>query len=294
MSQKSKRRKNMATFFNQATLSYNGNSVNSNIVTGELVEVITATKTALTDDYTTGDIVSYAVSIINSGTTDFRGLEITDNLGAYTFNETTLVPLTYVDGSVRYFINGDLTAAPTVTAGPPLTISGITVPAGGNAIIIYSARVNSFAPLGEGSAITNTVTVTGGGLSSDITAEATVPAVTEASLTITKTLNPTTVTDNGELTYTFIIQNTGAQAVTATDDASITDTFDPIIDITDVTFDGALWTEGTNYTYDETTGLFTTVPGQITVPAATYTQDPATGAYIINPGTVTLTVTGTV
>ncbi|MBQ5591794.1 MAG: hypothetical protein IIU80_02505 [Clostridia bacterium] len=284
----------MATFFNQATLSYNGNSVNSNIVTGELVEVITATKTALTDDYTTGDIVSYAVSIINSGTTDFRGLEITDNLGAYTFNETTLVPLTYVDGSVRYFINGDLTAAPTVTAGPPLTISGITVPAGGNAIIIYSARVNSFAPLGEGAAITNTVTVTGGGLSSDITAEATIPAVTEASLTITKTLNPTTVTDNGELTYTFIIQNTGAQAVTATDDASITDTFDPIIDITDVTFDGALWTEGTNYTYDETTGLFTTVPGQITVPAATYTQDPATGAYIINPGTVTLTVTGTV
>ncbi len=284
----------MATFFNQATLSYNGNTVNSNIVTGELVEVITATKTALTDDYTTGDIVSYAVSIINSGTTDFRGLEITDNLGAYTFNETTLVPLTYVDGSVRYFINGDLTAAPTVTAGPPLTISGVTVPAGGNAIIVYSARVNSFAPLGEGSAITNTVTVTGGGLSSDITAEATVPAVTEASLTITKTLNPTTVTDNGELTYTFIIQNTGAQAVTTTDDASITDTFDPIIDITDVTFDGALWTEGTNYTYDETTGVFTTLPGQIVVPAATYAQDPTTGTYIINPGTVTLTVTGTV
>ena len=284
----------MATFFNQATLSYNGNSVNSNIVTGELVEVITATKTALTDDYTTGDIVSYAVSIINSGTTDFRGLEITDNLGAYTFNETTLVPLTYVDGSVRYFINGDLIAAPTVTAGPPLTISGITVPAGGNAIIIYSARVNSFAPLGEGSAITNTVTVTGGGLSSDITAEATIPAVTEASLTITKTLNPTTVTDNGQLTYTFVIQNTGAQPVTATDNASITDTFDPIISITGVTLDGAVWTEGANYTYDETTGVFTTVPGQITVPAATYTQDPATGAYIINPGTVTLTVTGTV
>ena len=284
----------MATFFNQATLSYNGNTVNSNIVTGELVEVISATKTALTDNYTTGDIVSYAVSIINSGSTDFRGLEITDNLGAYTFNETTLVPLTYVDGSVRYFINGDLTAAPTVTAGPPLTISGVTVPAGGNAIIVYSARVNSFAPLGEGSAITNTVTVTGGGLSSDITAEATVPAVTEASLTITKTLNPTTVTDNGELTYTFIIQNTGAQAVTAADDASITDTFDPIIDITGVTLDGTAWTEGTNYTYDETTGVFTTLPGQIVVPAATYAQDPTTGTYIINPGTVTLTVTGTV
>ncbi len=284
----------MATFFNQATLSYNGNTVNSNIVTGELVEVISATKTALTDDYTTGDIVSYAVNIVNTGTTDFSGLTITDDLGAYTFNETTLVPLTYIDGSVRYFVNGVPSATPTVTDGPPLTISGITVPAGGNAIVIYSARVNSFAPLGTDAVITNTATITGGGLSSDITAEATVPAVTDAQLTITKALNPTTVADNGELTYTFVIQNTGTQAVVATDDAIITDTFDPIIDITGVTFDGAAWTEGTNYTYDETTGLFTTLPGQITVPAATYTQDPTTGAFIVTPGTVTLTVTGTV
>lgn len=284
----------MATFFNQATLSYNGNTVNSNIVTGELVEVISATKTALTDDYTTGDIVSYAVSIVNTGTADFSGLTITDDLGAYTFNETALVPLTYVDGSVRYFVNGVPSAAPTVTDGPPLTISGITVPAGGNAVVIYSARVNSFAPLGTDAVITNTATITGGGISSDITAEATVPAVTNAQLTITKALNPTTVTDNGVLTYTFVIQNTGTQAVVATDDAIITDTFDPIIDITSVAFDGTAWTEGTNYTYDETTGLFTTLPGQITVPAATYTQDPTTGTYIINPGTVTLTVTGTV
>lgn len=284
----------MAIFFNQATLSYNGNTVNSNIVTGELVEAISATKTALTDDYTAGDIVSYAVNIVNTGTADFNGLSITDDLGAYTFNETTLVPLTYVDGSVRYFVNGVPSATPTVTDGPPLIISGINVPAGGNVTVIYSARVNSFAPLGTDAVITNTATVTGGGISTDITAEATVSANSEAELTITKSLNPTTVTDNGQLTYTFVIQNTGTQAIVATDDASITDTFDPIIDITNVTFDGAVWTEGTNYTYDETTGLFTTLPGQITVPAATYTQDPTTGAWIVTPGTVTLTVTGTV
>lgn len=284
----------MATFFNQATLSYNGNTVNSNIVTGELVDVISATKTALTSDYTAGSVVSYAVNIINTGTVDFNGLSITDDLGAYTFNATTLVPLTYIDGSVRYFVNGVPAAAPTVTAGPPLTISGINVPASGNATVIYSATVNSFAPLGENADITNTVTVTGGGISSDITAEATVPADTEALLTITKSLNPTVVSDNGQLTYTFVIQNTGAQAVIATDNASITDTFDPIINITGVTFDGAAWAEGTNYTYDDTTGVFTTVPGQIVVPAATYAQDPTTGTYIINPGTVTLTVTGTV
>lgn len=284
----------MATFFNQATLTYNGTSVNSNIVTGELIEVLSATKTALTGDYTTGDVVSYAVNIINTGTTDFSGLTITDDLGAYTFGDTTLVPLSYIDGSIRYFVNGDPTAAPTVTAGPPLTVSGITVPAGGNATIIYSARVNEFAPLGATGIITNTATVTGGGVSADITAQSTVPATTGVSLTITKSLNPTTVADNGQLTYTFVIQNTGSEPATVEDNLTVTDTFDPIIDITSVSFNGTAWTEGTNYTYDETTGEFATLPGQITVPAATYAQDPTTGAFVINPGTATLTVTGTV
>lgn len=284
----------MATFFNQATLTYNGTSVNSNIVTGELVEVLSATKTALTGDYTTSDVVSYAVNIINTGTTDFSGLTITDDLGAYTFGDTTLVPLSYIDGSIRYFVNGDPTAAPTVTAGPPLTVSGITVPAGGNATIIYSARVNEFAPLGTDGVITNTATVTGGGINEDITAEATIPATAGISLTITKSLNPTTVADNGQLTYTFVIQNTGSEPATVDDDLTVTDTFDPIIDITAVNFNGTAWTEGTNYTYNEATGAFSTVPGQITVPAATYTQDPETGAFVITPGTATLTVTGTV
>ncbi len=284
----------MATFFNQATLSYNGNTVNSNIVTGELVEVISATKTALTGEYGVGDTVSYAVNIVNTGTTAFTNLTVTDDLGAYTFNGTAIVPLTYIDGSARYFINGDPTATPTVTAGPPLTISGVTVPAGGNATIIYSARVNEFAPLGTDAVITNTATVTGGGISTDIAAQATVPAESDTSLTITKSLNPTTVADNGQLTYTFVIQNTGTEPATVEDNASITDTFDPIIDITSVTFEGTAWTEPANYTYDEATGLFTTVPGQITVPAATITQNPTTGAFIVTPGTVTLTVTGTV
>ena len=47
-------------------------------------------------------------------------------------------------------------------------------------------------------------------------------------------------------------------------------------------------------TYDEATGVFTTVPSRITVPAATVTQDPVTGAFTTVPGNVTLTVTGTV
>ena len=100
--------------------------------------------------------------------------------------------------------------------------------------------------------------------------------------------------DNDRVTYTFVIQNSGNQAVVATDNATITDTFDPILTALAVTFEGTPWTEGTQYNYSEATGLFTTVPGQITVPAATYTQDPVTGAYAVNPGIVTLVVTGTI
>ena len=80
----------------------------------------------------------------------------------------------------------------------------------------------------------------------------------------------------------------------ATDNAAVTDTFDPILTALTVTFDGAIWVQGTQYNYNEATGLFTTVPGQILVPAATYVQDPVTGAYTATPGIATLVVTGTI
>ena len=96
-------------------------------------------------------------------------------------------------------------------------------------------------------------------------------------MTISKSITPAQVVDNDRVTYTFVIQNSGNQAVVATDNAAITDTFDPILTALAVTFDGAVWTQGVQYNYNAATGLFTTVPGQILVPAATYAQDPVTG-----------------
>ena len=72
------------------------------------------------------------------------------------------------------------------------------------------------------------------------------------------------------------------------------DTFDPLLSDLVVSFNGAAWTEPANYTYNDATGEFATVAGQITVPAATYTQDPDTGVQIVTPGVSTLTVTGTI
>lgn len=74
----------------------------------------------------------------------------------------------------------------------------------------------------------------------------------------------------------------------------ITDVFNPVLSGLSVAFNDIPWTEGVQYNYSPATGLFTTVAGQVTVPAATYTQDPNTNAWVINPGVSVLRVTGTV
>ena len=284
----------MATFTNQATLTYDGGTTSSNIVSGEILEVLSATKTALSDTYESGETITYIISIVNSGATAYTGLTITDNLGAYPFGTppTTLYPLTYVPGTLTYLVNGSVQPTPPVTAGPPLTITGINVPAGGNATLIYNALANTYAPLADASTITNTATISGGGLT-PLTVTETVTAANDTSLTISKAISPETVVENGQLTYTFVIQNTGEAAV-ATDNITVSDTFNPILDPITVTFNGTPWTAGTNYTYDNTTGQFQTIAGQITVPGATYTQDPITGVWQTTPGVAVLKVVGTV
>ena len=124
----------MAIFTNQATLTYTGGSANSNIAVGEIIEVLSADKTAVSGTYAPGELVTYVITIRNTGTGAFTGLTVTDDLGG-----GTNAPLTYENGTVLYFVNGVLQAAPTVTAGPPLVFTGITVPGNGDAACV--ARV---------------------------------------------------------------------------------------------------------------------------------------------------------
>ena len=284
----------MASFYNQATLTYNGTTTTSNITTGEIVDVLSVTKTAVVDEYAANDLLTYIVSIVNSGTAPYSGLTVTDNLGDFTEGELTLVPLTYAEDSLRYFVNGVPQASPAIAAESPLTIPGITVPAGGNVTLVYAVDVNRFAPLETDGTITNEVSVSGGGLSSPITAEETVRTDITPILAITKSLSPTTVPENGQITYTFVIENYGNRAADATDNVTVTDLFDPRLEDITVTFNGEPWSEPENYTYDEATGLFNTVSGEVTVPAASFTRDPGTGAVITTPGVAVLTVTGTI
>lgn len=283
----------MAQFTNQAQLSYNNSVANSNVAVGEILEVLSATKTALVETYESEDTVTYVVTIINSGTLPYVNLTFQDNLGGYLFGTATVYPLDYVDGSLRYYVNGTLQTPPTITAGPPLEVTGLSVPAGQNATIVYETKVNQYAPLDVDSTITNTATISGTGIT-NVTVQEVISSVDSPRLGINKSISPVPVTENGTLTYTFVITNTGNTPAVASDLAAITDTFNPILSNLSVSFNGTPWVETTNYTYTQTTGVFATVPGQITVPAATYTQNTETGAYTIIPGTSTLTVTGTI
>ncbi len=285
----------MASFTNQATLRYNGLTVASNVVTGQLISPLTLTKTAVEDAYAPGDTISYVISVVNDGSVSYDNLSLSDDLGGYEISGgQTAYPLAYVADSVRLFVNGALQPAPTVTAGPPLSVTGISVPAGGNAMLVYETEVTAAAPLTAGSQITNTVTLSGAGLSAPLTAEATVTVSAGPELSIIKSLSPAAVAENGQITYSFLIQNNGNEAAGAEAAIAVSDLFDPILSNIAVTLDGQPMAKATAYSYDETTGQFDTVPGTITVPAATYAQDAATGEWIVTPGEATLTVTGTV
>ena len=280
------------TFTNQASLSYNGSRTLSNVAVGVMESVLNVTKTAVEDQYSVGDTVTYVISIVNSGTEALTGLTVSDDLGAYAFSTETLQPMSYIEGSALYYTNGAQQPSPAAVTADGVSFSGISVPANGNAMLIYSAQVNSYAPPQAGSEITNTATVTGTGIS-DSQAQATITAEAEAQPEMIKSISPIPVAENGIVTYTVQLRNTGNTAVLPDDGAILSDTFDPILSNVTATMNGTPMTLTADYTYDQVTGEFATAAGVLEIPAATYTQDAVTGEWSITPGTATLEVTGT-
>lgn len=285
----------MATFYNQATLTFDGRTLTSNRTEGEIVSRLTLTKTAVTTDYGPGDIIVYAITLVNNDNADKTDITLTDDLGSFApQGGPEVTPLTYEGGVILYYRNGVLQPTPTITTENSLVITGINVPAGGNVIIIYEVEANEFAPRGANAVINNTVIATGAGICEELTDTAQIPTRNEPQLSIAKAVCPEIVSCDDQVTYTFIIQNTGNTPVVATDDLIVSDVYDPILTNISVTLNGTALAEGTGYTYNEETGEFTTIGGAIPVPAATFTRDPDTGVVNATPGVAVLTVTGTI
>ncbi len=278
----------MAIFTNQAQLTYNGRTILSNIAQGEIPEAYTFEKAALGDSYASGDTKTYVLTLQNTSGAALSGVTISDNLGEFGTVGATRRPLTYT-GPIVAFINGVESGeiTPTTTT-PNLTFTLPTVPAGGNAVVVYNTTVNNLAPLATGSTITNTATASGGGILNPITASDTITVTDEPLLGIQKTVSPTSITD-GVVTYTITIENYGN---TPSTDAVLSDTFDPILGNIAVTLNGTTLSPD-NYTYSEDTGVFTTNAGVITVPVASYTTG-ADGAITVTPGTAVVTVRGNI
>lgn len=281
------------TFTNQAVLSYNGNTVQSNVAVGAVEGVLSIDKQSLSAEYAAGDTMTYIVSIVNNGSAPVTALTLTDDLGAYPFGTGTVQPMDYVAGSVQYYQNGVLQPAPAVDTTTGLVITGVSVPQSGSVIIIYSAALNEFAPLAAESVITNNVGLTGDDVCS-VTAAETVTSATGPVLSMMKSVTPVPVAENGALTYTFMLENTGNTALTEADAAIISDTFSPVLNDLQASFNGTPLVSGTDYTYNATTGVFSTAAGVIRIPAASFTQNEITGAWNVVPGTAVLTLTGTV
>ena len=70
------------------------------------------------------------------------------------------------------------------------------------------------------------------------------------------------------------------------------DTFTPALTELTAEFNGEAWASGTNYAYDPDTGVFTSIDGQITVPAAQFIQNEETGEWTAQAGVSTIIIKG--
>ncbi len=231
----------MATIINQANLTYTYGtttaSVLSNPAMTERTEAITLEKRVLGEAYRAGSALTYLLSVHNNGAAPVTNLAITDDLGAFTPEgaEDATVPLTYT-GPAALYLDGAFseTLTPTVDENG-VTFTVPSIPAGANALIVYAAQVNCFAPLEDGGEIVNTASVENGA-GDPVAASATVPVEAYADVSIEKEMSPNPIEAGGTLTVTFTIENRGNVAAT---DLILTDEFPVTLSDVAVSVNGA-------------------------------------------------------
>ncbi len=289
----------MATIINnRATVNYrygaNTGATVSNTTDVSVNNALEIQKTSLSQTYRNGQEITYIISLQNESSGNIT-ITVSDDLGTYTFNCDDYTPLTFT-GTARLFINGIYHSALNPTEDDhELIFSNIVIPANGNALILYSARINQFADCSEASEITNTATAficCDCPCAQSVSDSNTISAESFAEIRLIKSGCPNTVVCGEELSYLIDIYNYGNLPAT---DVILTDTFTPPLSDITVSADGIIIPES-DYSYINGT---LTIPNQsgeteLTVPAATFTHNPVTGIVEVTPGRLQIVIKGTI
>ena len=283
----------MPTIENFATVRYTSGGVPattvSNIAQIDLASSVTFDKRTVGSTYSEGDLVTYIMTISNTSSNPLNTVSITDDLGTFTSQTGEITPLTFVGPAILLVdgqdVSANLTTDSTQTSQVVFSIPALA--AGATANIVYTARVNEFAPLELDSTIVNNATLTTDSDCADGNASATVTVAPEADVSIFKQMSPNPVVCGDTVTYTIRLYNYGNIDA---ENVQLIDVFDPIPTNITVSRNGVLL-DGTAYLYENGT---LTVPATATdtIPAATFTRDAATGIVSVTPGMVEYVITG--
>ena len=285
----------MATIENFATVSYTSGGVAetkvSNLAEIGLTSAVTLSKSVLGETYSDGSVLTYILTVINTSSSEITNINITDNLGTFTFGASELTPLTYTPPAVLLIDGIDSTASLTVDNSTPSTLifSFPSLPAGAVANIVYRATANEFAPLEIASTIINTATLDSDSDCADATATETVTVAEAANVSVFKQMSPNPVVCGDLVTYTIRIYNYGNIPA---ENVTLTDKFDPAPTNITVSRDGVAL-DATDYTYVD--GLLTIAASEtqnIIVPAATFVREPESGLVSVIPGMIEYVITG--
>ncbi len=285
----------MPTIENFATVRYTSGGVPattvSNIAQIDLASSVTFDKRTVGITYSEGDLVTYIMTVSNTSSNPLNTVSITDNLGTFTSQTGELTPLTFV-GPAILLVDGQDASANLTTDSSQSSQVVFSIPAlaaGATANIIYTARVNEFAPLELDSTIVNYATLTTDSDCADGSASATVTVAPAADVSIFKQMSPNPVVCGDTVTYTIRLYNYGNIDA---ENVQLIDVFDPIPTNITVSRNGVIL-EGTAYLYENGT---LTVPATATdtIPAATFTRDATTGEVVVTPGTVGYVITGVI
>lgn len=200
--------------FSGSTESYaetsNVSTINVREANGILIE-----KTAQVLTYAPGSIITYIVNIQNTGTNDFTGVRITDDLSGQGY-------IYYVLGSAVLYYNG-VAQSPQIISTEPLIFTLPPLASGESMVLSYSAQV-SFSLPSSVNRIVNTVNGVGYTASGEIgsTSSAAITRSESSNLSITKSSSKSIVSVDESFNYYITLTNSGSSL---TNVSSITDTF---------------------------------------------------------------------